>query len=68
MQGEKIPIDRWSLIHGEFIRLDETTTYTRLLSVIAGGFPITFLALDRGALSFATALQIRERYPKYPNP
>ena len=30
------------------------------------GFPT--VALDRGASSFATALRIRERYAKYPNP
>ena len=39
--------------------------HTRLLSVITGGFPT--VALDRGASSFDTALQIRERYAKYPN-
>ena len=38
--------------------------HTRLLSVIACGFPA--VALERGASSFATALHIRERYAKYP--
>ena len=39
--------------------------HTRLLSVIACGFPT--VALERGASSFATALHIRERYAKFPN-
>ena len=33
--------------------------------MIAGGFPT--VALDRGVLSFATALHIRDRHAKYPN-
>ena len=41
-------------------------THARLLLVIAAGFPT--VALDRGASSFATALHIRERYGRYPNP
>ena len=43
----------------------EANIHTRLLSVIACGFPT--VVLDRGASSFATALHIRERYAKFLN-
>ena len=48
-----------------FDTLHIANIHTRLLSVIACGFPT--VALDRGASSFATALHIRERYAKFPN-
>ena len=48
------------------INLHIANIHTRLLSVIACGFPT--VAIERGASSFATALHIRERYLKDPIP